>query len=96
MTVLETIKNDLEKASTTNPTKLLRSCVSKRLVECDKVFSKSVDKQIEELSEKFDKLSVTDMGRFIKKLSRSINKHYTDYTDQLIIYRDTLMNSNKK
>lgn len=95
MTNLEIIKHDLEQASHTNPDQLLRQCISERLVQCDQVFSDAVDDQIRDLTTKFDRLPIRDMGLFIKRLSKSINRHYIDYTQHLIIYRDTLKNSKK-
>lgn len=96
MTTLDTIIQDLDKASKTNPQVLLRKCISKRLSECDKRFNNELDYQIQDLMNKFDKLSIYDMGKFIKKLSRSINRNYIEYTKQLISYRNTLKNSKKK
>ena len=96
MTILETIASDLDKASKTTPTYLLRRCISKRLSECDKRFNDELDFQIRDLMSKFDKLSVYDMGKFIKRLSRSINRSYVEYTNQLIAYRDAIKNSKIK
>ena len=94
MTTLDTIKKELDDASKVNPDDLLRQCVVKRLVACDKRNDEELDAQVRDLMIKFDKLPLADMGRFIKRLSRTINKRYLDYTKQLISYRNSL-NSKK-
>lgn len=95
MTILETIADDLNKASKTTPQAVLRKCITKRLSECDKRFNDELDFQLRDLMNKFDNLSVYDMGKFIRRLSRSINRNYVEYTKQLISIRDTLKNSKK-
>lgn len=96
MTILETMVADVNNASKTTPEVVMRRCISKRLSECDKRYNEELDCQLRDLINKFNNLSVYDMGKFIKRLSRSINRNYVEYTKQLISYRDTLKNSMKK